>query len=44
MPDRTAGHEEIANSSPAIRIHSERKWPERIVFDTTLPAVAPVRS
>ena len=28
-------------NSPAIRVHSERKWPERIVFDTTLPAVAP---
>jgi len=34
----------LQTSSPAIRIHSERKWPERIVFDTTLPAVAPVRS
>jgi hypothetical protein len=22
---------------PAIRIHSERKWPERIVFDTSAP-------
>jgi len=27
---------------PAIRIHSERKWPERIVFDTSasMPRVA----
>ena len=24
-------------NSPVVRIHSERKWPERIVFDTTLP-------
>jgi hypothetical protein len=23
----------------AIRIHSERKWPERIVFDTSLPTI-----
>jgi len=23
--------------SPIIRIHSERKWPERIVFDTSAP-------
>ena len=22
----------------AIRIHSDRKWPERVVFDTTLPS------
>jgi len=27
---------------PAIRIHSDRKWPERIVFDTTLPTIVPV--
>jgi len=26
---------------PAIRIHSDRKWPERIVFDTTLPTIVP---
>ena len=24
---------------PAIRIHSDRKWPERIVFDTRSPVV-----
>lgn len=24
-----------------IRIHSDRKWPERIVFDTSLPTVTP---
>src|ERR1700716_4674562 len=24
-----------------IRIHSDRKWPERIVFDTTLPTIVP---
>ena len=26
-------------NSPIIRIHSERKWPERIVFDSTLPTI-----
>jgi hypothetical protein len=26
---------------PVIRIHSERKWPERVVFDTSRPIVAP---
>ena len=31
-------------NSPVIRIRSERKWPERIVFDTTLPAVAPAQT
>jgi hypothetical protein len=24
-----------------IRIHSDRKWPERVVFDTTRPAITP---
>ena len=28
-------------NSPVIRIRSERKWPERIVFDTTLRSIAP---
>jgi hypothetical protein len=25
---------------PAVRIHSDRKWPERVVFDTSVPSVA----
>jgi hypothetical protein len=29
-------------NSPVIRIQSDRKWPERIVFDTTLPTIVPV--
>jgi hypothetical protein len=28
-------------NSPVIRIHSDRKWPERIVFDTTVPTIVP---
>jgi hypothetical protein len=24
---------------PVIRIHSDRKWPERVVFDTNLPTI-----
>jgi len=27
--------------SPVIRIHSDRKWPERVVFDTRVPAITP---
>jgi hypothetical protein len=27
---------------PAVRIHSDRKWPERVVFDTNAPSLAPV--
>jgi len=26
---------------PVIRIHTDRKWPERVVFDTRVPAMAP---
>jgi hypothetical protein len=26
---------------PVIRIHSDRKWPERIVFDTSVPTIVP---
>jgi hypothetical protein len=28
-------------TSPVIRIHSDRKWPERIVFDTARPTIVP---
>ena len=35
-----------ATGLSVIRIHSDRKWPERVEFDTSLPAVtaAPVRT
>jgi hypothetical protein len=26
---------------PVIRIHSDRKWPERVVFDTNAPTIVP---
>ena len=26
---------------PVIRIYSDRKWPERIVYDTSLPTIVP---
>ena len=28
---------------PVIRIHSDRKWPQSVVFDTSQPAIAPVQ-
>jgi hypothetical protein len=38
--------EQVANTAadlPMIRIHTDRKWPERVVFDTTIPAgIGPV--
>jgi hypothetical protein len=27
-----------------IRIHSDRKWPERVVFDTNLPTIVPAQA
>ncbi len=33
-----------AVDQPAIRIHSDRKWPERVVLDTTLPVIVAVAS
>ncbi len=29
---------------PVIRIHSDRKWPERVVFDTSQPTIVPPQS
>lgn len=28
---------------PAIRIHSDRKWPERVVYDTSFPTIIPAQ-
>jgi hypothetical protein len=33
-----------ASELPAIRIQSERKWPQRVVIDTSLPTVVPVEA
>jgi hypothetical protein len=30
-----------AADAPMIRIHSDRKWPERVVFDTSVPTTVP---
>jgi len=35
---------EAAIDLPAQRIRSDRKWPERIVFDTSLPTIVPVEA
>jgi hypothetical protein len=32
-----------ASDLPAVRIRSERKWPERVVIDTTIPLPAAVQ-
>jgi len=30
-----------APENPTLRIRSDRKWPERIVFDTSMPTIVP---
>jgi hypothetical protein len=34
---------DVGTDKPVIRINSERKWPERVVFDTSLPTIVPVQ-
>ena len=36
-----AARAEAGPSKPGIRIQSDRKWPERVVFDTNLPTIVP---
>jgi hypothetical protein len=38
-----ADQSEAALDLPVIRIHSDRKWPERVVFDTSVPTVIPAQ-
>jgi hypothetical protein len=42
-PDFPAA-EKSDGSRPVIRISSDRKWPERVVFDTSLPTIVPPAS
>ena len=37
----TAAASTPASEVPAQRIHSDRKWPERVVFDTSMPTIVP---
>jgi hypothetical protein len=37
LPVAQATHDASADLPP-IRIHTDRKWPERVVFDTSVPA------
>jgi hypothetical protein len=33
--------ERAPGNLPIIRIHSDRKWPDRVVYDTSLPTTVP---
>ena len=38
-----ADQSEAAVDLPVIRIHTDRKWPERVVFDTSVPTIVPAQ-
>jgi hypothetical protein len=38
---KTPAEDRTEAGMPAIRIHSDRKWPERVVFDTSIPTIVP---
>ncbi len=31
----------VPEANPTLRIRSDRKWPERVVYDTSLPTIVP---
>jgi hypothetical protein len=40
LPKQPAAQVQVVDTAadlPTIRIHTDRKWPERVVFDTTIP-------
>ena len=41
LPATVSDRAEAGTDKSIIRIHSDRKWPERIVFDTSLPTIVP---
>jgi hypothetical protein len=44
LPVTDADRTDTAVGKSVIRIHSDRKWPERVVFDTSLPTIVPAQS
>jgi hypothetical protein len=41
LPVADADRTDTTVDKSIIRIHSDRKWPERVVFDTSLPTIVP---
>jgi hypothetical protein len=42
--DKTADAADAGIDKSVIRIHSDRKWPERVVFDTSQPTIVPAQT
>jgi hypothetical protein len=36
-------HEKADADLPVIRVQTDRKWPERVVFDTSVPTIVPAQ-
>ena len=41
VPVVVAAEASATTENPTLRIRSDRKWPDRIVFDTSLPTIVP---
>jgi hypothetical protein len=44
LPVMDADRTDTGVDKSVIRIHSDRKWPERVVFDTSLPTIVPAQT
>ena len=44
MPAVVVSAAETGVDKSAIRIRSDRKWPERVVFDTSIPTIVPAQT
>lgn len=43
-PVATAATASTPVENPTLRIRSDRKWPERVVYDTSLPTIVPPKT
>jgi hypothetical protein len=44
LPAADANRTDTGADKPIIRIHSDRKWPERVVFDTNILTIVPAQT
>ena len=44
LPVADADRTDTGVDKSVIRIHSDRKWPERVVFDTSIPTMVPAQT
>ena len=44
LPTADSARNDTATDKSVIRIHSDRKWPEPVVFDTSIPTIVPAQS